>query len=436
MSDTATTSSGRRSIFSIPGVSGSQLRAAAVGNLIEWFDWNAYAFLAVYFSSQFFPKDSPPLVALLGTFGIMAVGFIMRPISGLIIGWVADRLGRKVAMLITVWGMGIASLLIGLAPTFEQVGVLAPVILLLARATQGICIGGEYASMSAFAMEMTPTGKRGFIAGILGGVAALGQVAVTLIIVLLANILSHEQMVEFGWRIVFVVGGLLSIWGIILRRGMHDTVEKADRPRTRSTLGSMFRPMREHPKETVRVIGLTIGFTAMVYAWGAYMPTYATTYAGLDPRFTMIAMLVTSLTLIVATPLAGILSDKVGRRPTMLAAGIILAVATVPALGLLNDQLWRLILIQAAGNLVIALLQASSMPAYSEMFPTQFRAAGFGFPYALTVGLVGGTVPMVGTQLASMGAGHMFPWYLVALIVISIFFYATMKETAFQDMPD
>lgn len=108
----------------------------------------------------------------------------------------------------------------------------------------------------------------------------------------------------------------------------------------------------------------------------------------------------------------------------------------MPALGLLNDQLWRLILIQAAGNLVIALLQASSMPAYSEMFPTQFRAAGFGFPYALTVGLVGGTVPMVGTQLASMGAGHMFPWYLVALIVISIFFYATMKETAFQDMPD
>lgn len=427
----------KKSLFTIPGVPPKQFKAAAIGNLIEWFDWNAYAFLAIYFSSQFFPKDSPPLVALLGGFGIMAIGFFFRPVAGLIVGFIADHLGRKVAMLITVWGMGLASLAIGLAPTYAQVGIIAPLILLVARIVQGICIGGEYASMSAFAMEMTPTGKRGVVASILYVVAAFGQIAVTLIILLLSNILSRPDMETFGWRIVFVVGGLLSIWGIILRRGIHEEPKPtaSDAPKKRATLGSMFAPMRNHPKETIRVIGLTIGFTAMVYAWGAYMPAYATTYTGLDPKFTMWAMVISTTVAMGVAFLAGRLSDKYGRRPTMLAAGIILCVITVPALGFLNHELWRLILIQSIGMSVLTLLQASSMPAYSEMFPKAFRAAGFGFPYALTVGLIGGTVPMVGTQLASMEIGHMFPWYLVALMVISVIFYATMKETAFTDMP-
>lgn len=433
---TSSTAPGKRSLFRIPGVPASQFKAAAVGNLIEWFDWNAYAFLAIYFASQFFPQDAPPLVALLGSFGIMAVGFFFRPVSGLIIGFVADHLGRKVAMLFTVWGMGIASLLIAFAPTYQQVGILAPLILLVARATQGICIGGEYASMSAFAMEMTPTGQRGKVAAILYVVAALGQISVTLMILIMSNLMSRGAMEVWGWRVVFAVGGLLSIWGVILRRGIHEEVQKDDAPKKKATLGSMFAPMRNHPKETIRVIGLTIGFTAMVYAWGAYMPAYATTYTGLDPKYTMWAMVISNIAAMFAAFGAGWLSDRYGRRLTMLTAGIILCVITVPALGFLNEQLWRLILIQSIGMVVITLLQASSMPAYSKMFPKAFRAAGFGFPYALTVGLVGGTIPMVGTQLAQMGAGNMFPWYLVILMAISTIFYFRMKETAFTDMPD
>ncbi|OMH34876.1 MFS transporter [Tersicoccus sp. Bi-70] len=417
----------------VPGIPRRQLRAAGIGNLIEWFDWNAYALLSVYFAGQFFPAGTSPLVALLGTFGIMAVGFIARPLAGLVLGTVADRFGRKPALLLTVYGMGVSSLLIAFAPTYAQVGLVAPLILLVARIVQGICIGGEYASMSAFAMEMAPQGRRGFIAGVLNAVAGFGQIAVAGLVLLLSWTLPHEAMTAWGWRLVFVVGALLSVAGIWLRRDMHETI---DARRSRAGATGMFAAMRRYPGATVRVVGLTIGFTAMVYAWGTYMPTYATTYRGFDPKLGMVAMVVSTVVAMVGALVAGRLSDRFGRRPTMVAAGVLLTVGTVPALALINHSVWSLIAVQGFGMLTLSLLQASSMPAYTEMFPADFRAAGLGFPYALTVGLIGGTVPMVGTQLASVGLPTAFPWYLVVLMAISTVFYLTMKETAFEPLPD
>lgn len=416
----------------VPGVSRRQLRAAAVGNLIEWFDWNAYALLSVYFAARFFPAGTSPVVALLGTFGIMAVGFIARPLAGLVIGTVADRFGRKPALLLTVYGMGVASLMIAFAPTYAQIGVAAPLVLLVARIIQGVCIGGEYASMSAFAMEMAPQGRRGFIAGVLNAVAGFGQIAVAGLVLLLSWTLPAEAMTTWGWRVVFVIGALLSVAGIWLRRDMRETL---DTRHSRAGATGVFAAMRRNPGATVRVVGLTIGFTAMVYAWGTYMPTYATTYRGFDPKLAMIAMVVSTVAAMVGALIAGRLSDRYGRKPTMVAAGVVLTLGTVPALSLINHSLWSLIAVQAFGMLTLSLLQASSMPAYAEMFPADFRAAGLGFPYALTVGLIGGTVPMVGTQLASVGLTSAFPWYLVALMAISTVFYLTMKETAFKPLP-
>ncbi len=409
-----------------------QLAAAAAGQFIEWFDWNAYALLSVYFAYQFFPEDASPLAALLGTFGIMAVGFFFRPVAGLIVGRIADRFGRRFALMLTVYGMGFAALLMAFAPTYAQVGVLAPLILLVARIIQGICIGGEYAAMTAFAMEMSPQGKRGLVAGVLNLFSFAGQLMVAALVVLFAWVLSPEAMTSWGWRAIFVIGALLSVLGVFIRRGMQET---ADVEAVKEKKYGMFEAMRQNPRATVRVVGMTLGFTAMVYTWGTYMPAYAMTYKGLDPKFGMLATMI-SLSIAVASAIvAGKLSDRFGRRATMLTAGIILMVGTVPALNFLNDELWRLIVVQGFANMILMLLQASAMPAFAELFPRTFRASGLGFPYSLTVGLVGGTAPMVGTQLAAWGATAVFPWYLAGLMAISVVFYATMKETAFKPLP-
>lgn len=415
------------------GIPRHQLIAAGIGQVIEWFDWVSYALLAIYFAPQFFPAHTSSLVALLGTYGIMAVGFVVRPLSGLLIGAIADHFGRKQAMMLTVYGMGAASLLIGIAPTYAQVGVLAPILLLVARIVQGMSIGGEFSTVSAFAMESAGPGRRGWVAGLVNLFGYAGQVLVVAVVVGLSFALGDDRMASWGWRLVFLAGALLSLAGWFLRRHMVETQERTDH---RVTVRSLLQPMARYPRQTFQVIGLTIGFTAMVYAWGTYFPSYATTYHGVAVKWTMLSLLVTNAALMVLTPLAGLLSDRVGRKPTMVLAGLVLTIGTVPALGLLNGSVVRLLLVQVLGNAFLALIQASSMPAYSELFPKRFRASGYGFPYSLTVGLIGGTVPLVGTELKNAGMGMVFPWYLVGLMAVSTVFYLFMRETAFDPLPE
>lgn len=410
-----------------------QLAAASAGQLIEWFDWNAYALLTIYFASQFFPEGTSPLVSLLGSFGIMAVGFLFRPLAGLIVGKIADQFGRRFAMMLTVYGMGAAALMMAFAPTYAQTGILAPIILLLARIIQGICIGGEYAAMTAFAMEMAPQGKRGFVAGVLNFFSFAGQFTVALLVVIASWTFSEQQMTDFGWRLIFVIGALLSVGGIFIRRGMQETTD-VEKEKKRGF--SVFEAIRKNPGATVRVIGMTMGFTVMVYTWGTYMPAYAQTYKGLDPKYGMLATLISLTVAAFASLGAGWLSDRLGRKATMLTAGLVLMVGTVPAMGFLDDSLWKLIVLQGIANIVLMLLQASAMPAFAELFPRSFRASGLGFPYSLTVGLIGGTAPMVGTLFADLGFMQAFPWYLTGLMAISVVFYATMKETAFAPLPE
>lgn len=430
----ASTPPARRSRL-VPGIEARQMRAVGIGQVIEWFDWTAYALLAVYFADQFFPKSATGLTALLGTYGILAVGFVVRPLSGLVVGWIADHFGRKTALMITVYGMGVATLIMAIAPTYEQVGMFAPLILLLARMMQGICIGGEFSSVATFAMESVDHGHRGRVAGGVNFYGFFGQAFVVSVVTAVTFALSPEQMSSWGWRVVFLIGALLSVLGIFLRCHMQETLNTEHKER-RVSLRSLTEPMRRFPRQTLQVIGLTIGFTAMVYTWGTYFPTYAHTYHGFDLRLSTFALLIINLANMVMVMVAGHLSDRFGRKPTMVIAGAALTILTVPALGMLDHSFARLVVIQLIGNWFICMLQASTMPAYSEMFPKSFRASGYGFPYSLTVGLVGGSIPLVGTQFAQAGLPAVFPWYLVILMAISTCFYLGIKETAFAPLPE
>lgn len=416
----------------IPGVSNKQALSAAIGNLIEWFDWNAYAFLAVFFAPLFFPSDTGPLVALLGSFGIMAIGFIVRPVAGLIIGYFSDKIGRKPMLLLTIYGMGLASLAMALAPTYEQIGFFAPIILLIARIIQGIAIGGEYGTLWAFAVEISPRNRRGRVAAIIYIFAAVGQITVALLVFIMTLTLAEEQIVAWGWRLVFLIGAALSLFGIWMRRHMSETQEaESVETNAEESKPGILGAILQYPKQTIMVIGFVIGFTAMVYAWGAYMTAHARTAAGLSSSVALGAYLIATAISIFAAIGAGRASDHFGRKPTMVVAGILLTIGTVPAFHFI-DSFWTILLAITFGSCVLTLLQTSAMVAMAEMFSKDFRAAGMGFPYQLTVGLVGGTIPMVATEFVNMGVSNLYPWYLAGLMAISTLFYLTMKETAFE----
>jgi MHS family alpha-ketoglutarate permease-like MFS transporter len=433
-----------------------QVAAASVGNLIEIFDWSAYTLLAVYTSVNFFPSGDD-VSALLGTFVILAVGFLLRPFAGLILGWIADRVGRRFTLMLTIYGMGAGSLLMAVTPTYEQIGIFAPLLLLLARAVQGICIGGEFGALVSFSMEIAPEGRRGYVSGILQAVTYAGSVVCVGLIAGLSWLLSNEDMTAWGWRVVFAVGALLALAGLWIRKGMHETLNDDDLPESpegaqdkkidllgdrtgvittaqeikkqRPRFG-LLSSIAQNPLATLRVIGMVLGLTSMTYAWGSYMTTYSATYGGLDPRWGSLSQVTSQLTAMIVSVFFGLLTDKIGRKPCLLISGIGLAVGTPIAFSFINDHPLPLFIMRAVALALVALLTVTATPTFAELFPKRVRASGVGFPYALTVGLIGGTIPLVGTLLKDLKLPSAFPFYLAGLAGISAITYATLKETA------
>ncbi|MEU1880717.1 MFS transporter [Streptosporangium sp. NPDC020072] len=407
-----------------------QLLSTSAGNLVEWYDWLAYAFLTTYFADQVFPDTGHSLVPLLSAFAVFAVGFVMRPIGGLAIGAIADRAGRRPAMTLTVALMGVSQLAMVFLPTYAQAGLLSPLLLIVIRLVQGFSVGGEFAVSSVFLVESAPPGRRGLFSSFSYFSSNLGQLMAAGVASLLGNMLSMDQMSSWGWRLAFALGALLSLLGLWVRYGAEETYVHAEAIRK----GAVDRPglfdfLRRHPKESMLIVGMTAGATVSFYTWSIYLPTYATITAGADPAR---ALTVSTIALVFFTaiqPLGGLLADRVGRKPLLVVFGAGFTVLTVPMLGMLQDSFWNLLLISCVAMVLLTGYTSVCSAVMVELFPSKVRTTGIGFPYALTVALFGGTAPYVATMLADGGHGQVFGWYASALTLVSTVVYIRMRET-------
>nr|WP_107071232.1 MFS transporter [Streptomyces cyaneogriseus] len=409
-----------------------QLLAASVGNAVEWYDWYAYTFLATYIADQIFPKSADDsLVPLLSTFAVFAVGFFMRPVGGLLMGAIADRRGRRTALTVTILLMGGSSLLVGLTPTYATAGLLAPVVLVLARLLQGLSVGGEFAASTTFLVESAGPGRRGLFSSFQYVSTTAGQLLASGIAALLVDTLSDEAMNGWGWRAPFVLGALLSLVGFWIRQGAQETRSAEQRQAPRPGL---FEALRRHPRESLRIAGITAGGTIAYYTWTSYLPTYAELNAGVEKSDALLAGTLSLAFFALLQPLGGLLSDRFGRRPLLLFFGFGFALLCVPLLHAVRDSFAVLLLVSCAGMVLLTGFTSISAAVNAEVFPPRVRAAGIGFPYSLTVALFGGTAPYVGTLFKDLGHSGLFPWYVAVLCLASSVVYLRLPETAHTEL--
>jgi MHS family alpha-ketoglutarate permease-like MFS transporter len=403
---------------------------AGVGNALEWFDWTVYAIFAPFFAAQFF-NPAEPLSALLSTLAVFAVGFLMRPLGGLFFGWLADRHGRRRAMTLAMVVTAVGSLLIGIAPTYGAVGVLASVVLLVARLAQGFGLGGEIGGSHTYLAEMAPPARRGLWASSMYVAVTTGTLTATLLAAGLSSLLGPDALASWGWRLPFLLGGLLGVYAIYLRRSLAESHaferERAAEPAGERT--SLMRAIWANKAAALRVIGLTVGGTVAYYTWAVSATGYAISVKGVDPQAALWAGVVANVVYILALPLWGALSDRWGRKPNVVVLGVGLGVLSFPLNWMIQGEAWQLAVAMSVALFVHASV-ASIVPAImAEQFPTRIRASGFAFPYSIAVALTGGTAPYLQTWLAGRGLSALFIVYSIALLAVTLATVFTLRET-------
>ena len=409
--------------------------SGSVGNLVEWYDWYAYAAFSLYFAPVFFPEGDDT-ARLLKTAAIFAVGFLMRPFGGWLLGRYADRRGRKAALMLSVVMMCAGSLMIALTPGYETIGVAAPALLLLARLLQGLSVGGEYGASATYLSEMATREHRGFWASFQYVTLVMGHlIALGVLIVLQRWLLTPEQLGDWGWRIPFVIGALAALTALWLRRNMDETEsfvrsESDGSPEHQEQQGTL-RELLKHPRALFTVVGLTMGGTLAFYTYTTYVHKFLVNSAGIDKQTASLVNAATLFIYMLLQPVVGALSDRIGRRPVLIAFGVLGTLLTVPILSTLQnvstgtEAFWLVM-----GALVIVSGYTSiNAVVKAELFPVEVRALGVALPYALTVALFGGTAEAVALWFKQAGMESGFYWYVTACIACSLAVYVWMPDT-------
>lgn len=387
---------------------------ASSGNLVEWFDFYVYSFFSLYFAHIFFPKGDTT-TQLLQTAGVFAAGFLMRPIGGWLFGYIGDKHGRKNSMLVSVCMMCFGSLVIACLPGYATIGVAAPVILLLARMFQGLSVGGEYGTSATYMSEVALEGRKGFYASFQYVTLIGGQLAAVLTVVVLQFVLTDAELRSWGWRIPFFLGALLAVVALWLRRSLEETSDKASREHRDA--GSVIGLLRNHTRPFLMVLGFTAGGSLSFYTFTTYMQKYLVNTSGMDPKTASGLMTGALLVFMLIQPIIGALSDKIGRRSSMLIFGGLSALCTVPILTALQHVSSPY---AAFALVMVALVIASFYTSISgilkaEMFPAQVRALGVGLSYAVANALFGGSAEYVALSLKSIGNETVFFWYVTLM---------------------
>lgn len=412
-------------------ISGLRLKSiigGSIGNLVEWYDWYAYSAFSLYFSGAFFP-ESNKTAQLLNTAGIFAVGFLMRPIGGWLFGGIADKIGRKKAMTLSVLLMSFGSLLIALTPSYSSIGVLAPILLLLARLLQGLSVGGEYGVSATYLSEMATENRRGFYSSfqyvtLVGGLL----IALGIQLVLQKLILTEMQLQTWGWRIPFVIGAILALVALYLRSNLHET-EAFEKTKKKSK-GTILA-LTQHPKAILLVVGMTLGGTLAFYTYTNYMQKFLVNTVGLTKDVSTLISFVSLLIFVILQPFFGALSDRIGRKPLLIGFGILGTVFTVPILTALSQthSAWISFFLLMAGLVIVSGYTSINAIVKAELFPAEVRALGVGLPYALTVAVFGGTAEYIALWFKDAGHESYFYWYVTGCIFVSLLVYLFMKDT-------
>ncbi|HDS0961227.1 Alpha-ketoglutarate permease [Pseudomonas hunanensis] len=402
---------------------------ASSGNLVEWFDFYVYAFCAIYFAPAFFPSDDPT-VQLLNTAGVFAAGFLMRPIGGWIFGRLADRHGRKNSLMISVLMMCFGSLMIACLPTYASIGTWAPALLLLARLIQGLSVGGEYGTTATYMSEVALRGQRGFFASFQYVTLIGGQLLAVLVVVILQQMLTEDELRAWGWRIPFVVGAIAALISLMLRRSLHETSSaEARNDKDAGSIGGLFR---NHAAAFITVLGYTAGGSLIFYTFTTYMQKYLVNTAGMTAKNASYVMTGALFLFMVVQPFFGMLSDRIGRRNSMLLFGALGTLFTVPllmALKTVTSPLMAFVLISLALCIVSFYTSISGL-VKAEMFPPQVRALGVGLAYAVANAAFGGSAEYVALGLKTLGMENTFYWYVTAMMAIAFLFSLRLPKQA------
>ncbi|MEJ1978200.1 MAG: MFS transporter [Acetobacteraceae bacterium] len=404
------------------------IAGGSAGNVIEWFDFLAYSIFSIYFSKAFFPGGNMT-VQLLNTAAIAAVGYVVRPLGSWLIGVLADRKGRRVALSLSVAMMSVGSMIIACTPTYATIGVAAPVVLVVARLLQGFSMGGEAGTSATYLSEMAPAGRRGFFVGFVQVTVVLGQlIALGLLLLLQFVFLTPAQLDAWGWRIPFAIGGVLALFALFLRRGIAETDAFTH---SRAAREPLLKVLLRYRREVLLTIGISVGGTVSFYTFTIYLQKYMVNTAGFSrDRATLIATIGLVIYMF-CQPLFGLLSDKIGRKPVMLIFGVGGTFLTVPimqALGHVHSSVAALLL-NLAGLLILSGFSAIHWLVKSELFPAQIRALGVGMPFAVVTSIMGGTTEFVALRLKDAGHEDYFFYYVSLCVAISLVTYIVMPET-------
>lgn len=398
------------------------LVGGAIGHFIEWYDWSIYGFLAGIFAAQMFPSDDPT-ASLIASFSVFAIGFLGRPIGAFVLSPLADKYGRRTMLSATIIMAGIGGLVIALCPTYAQIGIAAPILIVAARLLQGFSAGGEYQIAIAFLNEHAGTRNRAFGASPQQVSIGVSVLVATGVASLTTSSLTPEALASWGWRVPFLIGAAMSLFGLYLRRGLAETpaFEKTERGHSVSAV-SILTSITEFPKEVFIVFVIQLN-GLQYYLWMIFLPTYANLAGGLDRTSGFVGGILASIAYCIGVPIFAFISDRIGRKPFLIGAAVAFLLFTYPLLSMLAVPaltFGTFAFVAVVGAVFVSLNNAVLGTVFAELFPTRVRASGIGIPYAVCGAIFGGTAPMVATWLQGVGGPLYISLYVMLVCIVTL----------------